>query len=194
MSQTLSTSQPVHALFGGKSLAVYLRPTGRCGTQHDSQILVRAQSGYSVDSVAGKAGLGIFFNSELMARFFQNEAFYDFLNEKGVAWRNLVSRKLLPDDALLVIVRETLFIIEVKYQQVEGSVDEKLQTCDFKRKQYLKLVTPLGLKVEYVYVLNDWFKVPKYKDVLDYIQSVNCHYKFGSLPLAWLGLPEPSKT
>jgi len=29
---------------------------------------------------------------------------------------------------LLVIVRETLFIIEVKYQQVAGSVDEKLQT------------------------------------------------------------------
>ena len=91
----------------------------------------------------------------------------------------------------MVIVRETLFIIEVKYQQVEGSVDEKLQTCDFKRKQYLKLVVGLGLKVEYVYVLNDWFKDPRYKDVLNYINSVNCHYKFGSLPLAWLGLPEP---
>jgi len=74
---------------------------------------------------------------------------------------------LLPDDALLVIVRETLFIIEVKYQQVEGSVDEKLQTCDFKCKQYLKLVGSLGLKVEYVYVLNDWFRNPRYKDVLD---------------------------
>ena len=46
-------------------------------------------------------------------------------------------------------MRETLFIIEVKYQQLAGSVDEKLQTCDFKRKQYLKLVNYLGLKVEY---------------------------------------------
>jgi len=42
----------------------------------------------------------------------------------------------LPDDAMLVIIRETLFIIEIKFQQVEGSVDEKLQTCDFKRKQF----------------------------------------------------------
>ena len=67
--------------------------------------------------------------------------------------------------------------------------DEKLQTCDFKRKQYLKLVQALELKVEYVYVLNDWFKDPSYKDVLDYINSVNCHYKFNELPLAWLGLP-----
>jgi hypothetical protein len=111
------------------------------------------------------------------------------LEEEGVNWKAIISKKLLPDDALLVIVRETLFIIEVKYQQVAGSVDEKLQTCDFKRKQYLKLVSGLGLKVEYVYVLNDWFKHPSYKDVLDYIHSVNCHYQFNTLPLAWLGLP-----
>ena len=25
---------------------------------------------------------------------------------------------------------------------------------------------------------------------LSYINSVNCHYKFDELPLAWLGLPE----
>lgn len=54
-----------------------------------------------------------------------------------------------------MIIRETLFIIEVKYQQVKGSVDEKLQTCDFKRKRYLKLVMSLELKVEYVYVVSD---------------------------------------
>ncbi|GAB4415533.1 MAG: hypothetical protein OHK0032_11690 [Thermodesulfovibrionales bacterium] len=35
----------------------------------------------------------------------------------------------------------------------------------------------------------DWFNKPVYKDVLDYIHSVNCHYKFNELPLAWLGLP-----
>ena len=104
-------------------------------------------------------------------------------------YKSILSKKLLPD-ALLVIIRETLFIIEVKYQQVAGSVDEKLQTCDFKRKQYLKLVQPLGIKVEYVYVLNDWFKHPSYKDVLAYINSVNCHYKFNELPLSWLGLPK----
>jgi len=32
-------------------------------------------------------------------------------------------------------------------------------------------------------------KKTEYKDVLDYIQSVNCHYKFNELPLSWLGLP-----
>ena len=72
-----------------------------------------------------------------------------------IDWRRIISKKLWPEDALLMIIRETLFIIEVKYQQVKGSVDEKLQTCDFKRKRYLKLVMSLELKVEYVYVVSD---------------------------------------
>ncbi len=155
----------------------------------DFQDLLAAKPGYEVKPIPGKAGKGVFFKGKLVARCFRKHDFYEFLDEEGVNWKPILSKQLLPDDALLVIVRETLFIIEVKYQQVAGSVDEKLQTCDFKRKQYLKLVTPLGLKVEYVYVLSDWFKDPRYKDMLDYIQSVNCHYKFNSLPLAWLGLP-----
>lgn len=129
----------------------------------------------------------------MVAMCFQKGEFFCFLDDIGVEWKSILSRKLLLDDALLVIVREVLFIIEVKFQRVEGSVDEKLQTCDFKRKQYAKLVKSLGLKVEYVYVLNDWFKNPRYKDVLDYIDSVNCHYRFNSIPLAWLGLPVPEQ-
>jgi hypothetical protein len=155
----------------------------------DFQQLLGAVPGYEIKEVSGKAGMGVFFEDKLVARCFRKYDFYKFLTESKVDWKNLISKKLLPDDALLVIVRETLFIIEVKYQQVGGSVDEKLQTCDFKRKQYLKLVSSLGLKVEYVYVLNDWFRKPEYKDVLDYIHSVNCHYRFNELPMAWLGLP-----
>jgi len=155
----------------------------------DFQKLISQIPGYELKKISGKSGLGLFFEGELVARCFRKYDFYRFLEEENVNWRQIITKKLLPDDALLVIVRETLFIIEVKYQQVSGSVDEKLQTCDFKRKQYLKLVSPLGLKVEYVYVLNDWFKKSEYKDVLDYIHSVNCHYKFNELPLSWLGLP-----
>lgn len=155
----------------------------------DFQMLLEAIPGYQIKSIHGKVGRGVYFESKLVARCFRKHDFYGYLTEEGVDWEKAISKKLLPDDALLVIVRETLFIIEVKYQQVAGSVDEKLQTCDFKRKQYVKLVGNLGLKVEYVYVLNDWFKAPGYKDVLEYINSVNCHYKFGTLPLSWLGLP-----
>ena len=156
----------------------------------DFQDLLAKIDGYKVEPILNKAGKGVFFKGELVARCFRKHDFYKFLEEYNIDWKSIISKKLLPDDALLIIVRETLFIIEVKYQQVAGSVDEKLQTCDFKRKQYQKLVRSIGLKVEYVYVLNDWFKKPEYKDVLEYINNVNCHYRFNSLPLAWLGLPE----
>jgi vesicle coat complex subunit len=155
----------------------------------DLKNLLEKIDGYEVKHIKDMAGQAIFFNNKLVARLFKKYDFYKFLEEKNINWRTIISKKILPDDALLVIVRETLFVIEVKYQQVSGSVDEKLQTCDFKRKQFQKLVQPLGLKVEYVYVLNEWFKKPEYKDVLDYIISVNCHYKFGEIPLSWLGLP-----
>ena len=154
----------------------------------DLLTLIRRLPNYEV-KWSRKVGQEIIFRGRLVARCFKKHGFYKFLEENQVDWKKKISKQLLPDDALLVIVRETLFIIEVKYQQVAGSVDEKLQTCDFKRKQYLKLVSPLGLKVEYVYVLNDWFKKSTYRDVLDYIHSVNCHYKFNELPLAWMGLP-----
>ena len=155
----------------------------------DFQVLLSNIPGYRLQTSNSKAGQEVYFNGVLVARCFRKYEFYKYLEEMKVNWKSILSKKLLPDDALLVIVRDTLFIIEVKYQQVGGSVDEKLQTCDFKRKQYLKLVTSLDLKVEYVYVLNDWFKDSGYKDVLAYIQSVNCHYMFNKLPLAWLGLP-----
>jgi len=154
----------------------------------DLLTLIEDVPGYVVRQ-SRKAGQEIVYRDSLVARCFRKHDFYKFLDEERIDWKSKISKKLLPDDALLVIVRETLFIVEVKYQQVPGSVDEKLQTCDFKRKQYLRLVSSLELKVEYVYVLSDWFKDPKYKDVLDYINSVNCHYKFNELPLAWMGLP-----
>ncbi len=152
------------------------------------QLLSRIQ-GYRKKKNTGKAGAQVFFEERLVARCFKKHEFYRYLAEEGINWKERISKKLLPNDAILVICRDTLFIIEVKYQQVAGSVDEKLQTCDFKRKQYVKLVGDLRLLVEYVYVLNDWFKQPGYRDVLAYIHSVNCHYMFNKLPLEWIGLP-----
>jgi hypothetical protein len=79
----------------------------------------------------------------------------------------------------------------MKYQEVTGSVDEKLQTCDFKKKQYKKLMAPLNIEVEYIYILSDWFRKAEYKDVLDYVISVGCQYYFQYLSLQKLGLPVP---
>lgn len=141
------------------------------------------QKGYSIK------GKSVYFEGKEVAKSYQKGALYIYLREQGIDYKALVSKKLLPDEAILVTATKTLFIIEMKFQITAGSVDEKLQTCDFKRKQYLKLLTPLDINVEYLYLLSDWFKKPEYQDVLAYIRSVGCHYYFDSLSLQTLGLP-----
>ena len=116
----------------------------------------------------------------------KNKLYKNILEPRGVDVRKIISKKLVPDEAILI--GKTVYVIEMKFQVRAGSVDEKLQTCDFKRKQYLRLFQPLGIGVEYVYVLNDWFEDPAYKDVLEYIRSVGCHYFFGEIPLSFFGL------
>lgn len=141
--------------------------------------------GYSIK------GNVIFYNGKEVARSYRKYSLYKFLESQGVDYKKIISKKLLPDEALYVIVKNTLFVIEMKYQEVTGSVDEKLQTCDFKKKQYKKLMAPLNIEVEYIYILSNWFRKPEYKDVLDYIISVGCQYYFQYLPLQKLGLPVP---
>ena len=63
----------------------------------------------------------------------------------------LVSKKLLPDEAFVNNITRTIYIIEKKFQHRAGSVDEKLQTCDFKLKQYKKLANLVGFDIEYIF-------------------------------------------
>jgi hypothetical protein len=153
----------------------------------DITTFLSKQHGYKIEKT------NVYYNNKLVGRVFKKHDFYKiFLKELEIDWENLVSKKLLPDDSIFVIIKNTLFIIECKFQKVAGSVDEKLQTCDFKRKQYQKLLSRANIEVEYMYLLSDWFKDPRYKDVLDYIISVNCHYYFEYIPLEKLGLPVPT--
>lgn len=131
----------------------------------------------------------VFYNNESVGFILKKNSLYKFLESNNVNYKDYLSKKLLPDDSIFVIIKNTLYIIECKFQKVAGSVDEKLQTCDFKKKQYKKLLSRLNIEVEYMYLLSDWFKKPEYRDVLDYIISVGCSYYFNYIPLQKLGLP-----
>lgn len=161
------------------------------GLRYEAKIdlgaFLNSQEGYWVD------GTKVFYNEELVARLFKKHALYKFLAENNIDWKKHISKQLLPDNCIYVIINNTAFILEVKHQEVAGSVDEKLQTCDFKKKQYMKLFSELNYKVEYYYVLDSWFKDERYKDVLDYIISVGCKYYFDYIPLQELGLPVPEQ-
>jgi hypothetical protein len=134
---------------------------------------------------------GLYFKDNLVGKFYKKYGLYTgLLREKGVEVEKILSKKLLPDETLLVLKEKVLFVVEMKFQRVSGSVDEKLQTCDFKLHQYKRLFENTDIKVKYIYVLNDWFKKPEYRDTLDYIKSVGCDYYFEELPFSVLGLPE----
>jgi len=152
----------------------------------DFLTFIQKQKDYSVkDNI-------IFYKGKKVGLTFKKYGLYKYLEENGIDYTKIVSKRLLPDDAIYVIANNTLFILEIKFQEVAGSTDEKLQTCDYKIKQYRKLLVQLNVEVEYVYILNDWFKKPEYKDVLDYIISIKgCSYYFNYLPLQKIGLPVP---
>ena len=152
----------------------------------DINTLLRKTPGYEI-----KNNNQIFYKGKEVARSYKKHGLYIFLEKEGVDYKKHISKRLLPDEALFVITNNTIFIIEVKTQKVAGSVDEKLQTCDFKLKQYKKLFSTLNIEAEYIYILDEWFKRPEYKDTLDYIISVGCQYYFHYLPLHKLGLPVP---
>jgi hypothetical protein len=116
-----------------------------------------------------------------------------FLKPKRIDMNRILPKRIIPDIA--IVKKRRLFIIEIKDQKQAGSVDEKLQSCDFKKKQYEKIMSFSLSKydVAYVYVLGDWFynRRNEYRDILKYIKDMGCNYLFfhnaGSLKR--LGLP-----
>lgn len=152
----------------------------------DLKTFLNQQPGYRVE------GSHVLYQDKEVGQIFKKHELYSqFLKPRGIDWRNCISSQLLPDNGIYVIINNTVYIIEVKTQSVGGSVDEKLQTCDFKKKQYQKLFFPLNIEVQYIYILDEWFRNHRYKDVLDYIISVGCQYYFQYIPLQKLGLPVP---
>ena len=152
----------------------------------DLATFLSKQKGYLVDKEKR-----VFYNEQEVAKIFKKNGFYKFLEKLNINWEEILSKKIIPDDSIYVLINNTLFIIECKSQQVGGSVDEKLAACDFKKKQYQKLLYRAKIEVEYIYILNNWFRDPKYKDILDYIISVGCQFYFEYIPLYKLGLPVP---
>lgn len=112
-----------------------------------------------------------------------------FLRSHRIDYREINSKRWEPDEAFVNELNHTVYIIEKKFQEKGGSVDEKLATFPFKKLEYEKLLAPIGYNVVYIYVLSSrWFNVPKYQDYFDYMNDLGCPYYFDGLPLQALGL------
>ena len=47
----------------------------------------------------------VYYRGKLVARVFKKFAFYKFLEEYNIDWRKLISKRLLPDDCIFVIIK-----------------------------------------------------------------------------------------
>ena len=78
-------------------------------------------------------------------------------------------KQLNPDECYLDDISKTIHIIEKKFQQTSGSVDEKIQTAIFKKEFYEEQYP--NYKIKYCYCLSDWFKQSKYKPEMRYLMK-----------------------
>lgn len=118
----------------------------------------------------------------------QTRIYSHFLEPHGIYYADYNSKAWRPDEAFINYENRTAYIIEKKFQNCPGSVDEKLPSCHFKKWEYEKLFKPLGYRVEFIYIFNDWFRNFKYRDTLEYIERMGCYYFYNGIPLHILGL------
>ncbi len=71
-------------------------------------IFLNSQNGYRIDDTR------VYYNNELVARLFKKHGLYKFLKANGINWQKHISKQLLPDNCIYVIINNTAFILEVK--------------------------------------------------------------------------------
>lgn len=141
--------------------------------------------GYIVDDNSFE----VMYGDELKGYCLRKKELDKFLKSHGIDQLRINSKKWEPDDLFINCRKKTVYIIEKKYQNCGGSVDEKLSTFPFKICEYKKLFTPLGYSVEYIYLLSNYFaQHDKYHDYFEYMRSNKCRYYFEELPLKEIGL------
>jgi hypothetical protein len=116
--------------------------------------------------------------------YFKAAIHKDFFEPRGVETSKYFSARLEPDTAIYSESTKTLTIIEKKQQTSTGSVAEKLQTCDYKMRYYQTLCKPLGIKVDLVWQLGEYFLSQKsnLKSVFDYMEEKGSRYFFLEIP------------
>ena len=152
------------------------------GTSFEPELYLDGQNVYVVLEQNQQKIIGSFFKKYLFIKDFVAPNFPDAVlkrpHHKMAIAENTWSKTMEPDNVL--ILGNTVNIIEMKYQQVSGTVDEKLQTCEFKKNQYIKLLSTYA--VNYIYFLSNWYMAPQYRDVLNYITNKGCFYFFPETP------------
>lgn len=116
--------------------------------------------------------------------FCKQHDFPRLMKKHNFNMREQFGKEFHPDEAF--ILNNELFVIEKKYQCVQGSVDEKIQTGPYKKLIYETCAKALGLKkATYIYLLKEEaFNKPKYTThQIPYLRQNNIPVYFDNFPI-----------
>lgn len=133
----------------------------------------------------------IYKSNKLIGYFFEKHSLYkEFFKPRGYDYNEEAKYSLLlPDTVFINEISKTVYIVEKKYQEGGGSVDEKIQTCDYKKNYfYAPKFDRLGYKTEFFWLLSPFYNADKFSDVFSYIKQKRCRYFFNVIPLNEFGL------
>ena len=154
------------------------------------QLLASFQAnGYKVDSIlpGGLNPRALFLKNtagDLVDIFLQSTVHTEFFKPRGINTDDYFSAELRPDTAIFSHKTNVLTIIEKKQQTGAGSVSEKLQTCDYKMLYYTTLCKPIGVKVDLIWQLGQYFldNEKALQSVFEYMQSKGSRHFFLEVP------------
>lgn len=125
---------------------------------------------------------------KLIGKIMPQNRFYDFLEELNI--ENTNSKKWQPDDVFINFENRTIYIIEKKWQEIEGSVDEKLLGFGNKRRIYQRLLdkseTPFS--VSFIFIGNDFFEKDSYRDYFEMLRGDGIKIMIGKYDMKFFGL------
>ena len=123
-------------------------------------------------------------NGKIIGELASQNRIYAFLDNKDTIVPPPRVGRLRPDEALYISESDTLFIVEKKNQTVGGSTDEKIQTAVYKMYYYNMLLEGTGIKLKFMYLLNNWFRDEKYELVIDWLDKNGVAVYFEEIPLS----------
>lgn len=129
-------------------------------------------------------------NGEKIDIFYKAGIYKYFFEPRGIDARKIFSARLEPDSAIYSHKKKVLTVIEKKQQTGAGSVAEKLQTCDYKKYYYEKLLEGTGIQLQIVWLLGQYFyeNSAGLASVFEYMKSKGSRYYFNNLPVEELTL------
>jgi hypothetical protein len=126
----------------------------------------------------------VLLNGKIIGELASQNRIYAFLDNKDTIVPPPRVGRLRPDEALYISESDTLFIVEKKNQTVGGSTDEKIQTAVYKMYYYNMLLEGTGIKLKFMYLLNNWFRDEKYELVIDWLDKNGVAVYFEEIPLS----------